>query len=276
MGDCSYCGKSAGWFSRAHPACQTQFDDGVQRIGACMTQFSGTQEEVARNIERASAAARITGAAQRAAIVRGFEKAVTVALEDHLLTEEEEEWLKGVLGELGFTADVQDELNKNGAYTRFVQAVVLRKVMAGTIPDNFKVDGSMPFNFQKNEKLIWLFQDVEYFEQKKKVHYSGGSAGVSVRVASGMYVRLNKFRGEPVASVDNVAMGVGLAAVTNKHLYFAGDQKTFRLRHEKIVAVQVHTDGVTVQRDAISARPQTLLTGDGWFAYNLLLNVAKL
>jgi hypothetical protein len=36
------------------------------------------------------------------------------------------------------------------------------------------------------------------------------------------------------------------------------------------------TDGIAVFRDASTAKPQIFVTGDGWFTYNLVTNLARL
>ena len=58
--------------------------------------------------------------------------------------------------------------------------------------------------------------------------------------------------------------------------YFAGRQKQFRVRYDKIVAFEPFSDGFGIMRDAPTAKPQTFWTGDGWFAYNLAVNLAQL
>lgn len=35
------------------------------------------------------------------------------------------------------------------------------------------------------------------------------------------------------------------------------------------------SNGVSIQREAATAKPQFFLTGDGWFVYNLMINVAN-
>jgi hypothetical protein len=59
-------------------------------------------------------------------------------------------------------------------------------------------------------------------------------------------------------------------------VYFASSLKSFRVRYEKIVAFTPYSDGIGIQRDATTAKPQAFLTGDGWFVYNLVTNVANL
>ena len=64
-------------------------------------------------------------------------------------------------------------------------------------------------------------------------------------------------------------------AVTNKHIYFAST-KSLKVPHAKIIVIQPYQDGVGIHRDAQSARRQTFVTGDGWFTYQFLANVANL
>lgn len=53
--------------------------------------------------------------------------------------------------------------------------------------------------------------------------------------------------------------------MTNKNLYFSGGGKSLRIPHLKIVTIEPYYDGVGVQRDAQTARPQFFITGNGWF-----------
>ncbi len=57
------------------------------------------------------------------------------------------------------------------------------------------IDGNLPFNLQKTEKLVWVFQDVDYYEEKTRTQYDGGSQGVGIRIAKSMYYKVGAFRG---------------------------------------------------------------------------------
>lgn len=170
----------------------------------------------------------------------------------------------------------QDELDVRGAYERVAKAVVLREIMNGTIPKSIAIDGELPFNFQKDEKLIWVFKGVDYLEDKVRREYLGRSQGVSLRIAKGVYYRIGSFRGQPVERTERTLVANGLLAITNKHLYFSGGSKGFRIRHDKIVSHMPYSDGFGVVRDALTAKPQVFVTGDGWFTYNLMMNVARM
>ena len=205
-------------------------------------------------------------------MILGWERAVEHFFENGRLDEEEEAPLRQFLSRFGLGPDLVDV---RGAFSRLVKGAVLRDVMNGVVPKRIEIEGSLPFNFQKTENLIWLFPGTEYLENKVRRHYQGGHHGVSLRVAKGVYYRVGAFKGAPVETTETVSFGKGAFAVTDRHLYFSGG-KSFRVRHDKIVAIDPHSDGVTIHRDAQSALPQIFLTGDGWFTYNLLANISNL
>ena len=100
--------------------------------------------------------------------------------------------------------------------------------------------------------------------------------GGGIRVARGIYYRPSTFRSRPIEWEKTVHAGTGLLGLTTKHIYFAGRRKRFRVRYDKIVAFEPFSDGFGIMRDAQTAKPQTFWTGDGWFAYNLAVNLAQL
>ena len=56
----------------------------------------------------------------------------------------------------------------SSSYTKVVQAATLRDVLDGNIPQRINLVDDVPFNFQKNEELVWIFKDVDYYEEKKR------------------------------------------------------------------------------------------------------------
>ncbi len=207
------------------------------------------------------------------ALIRAWENTVDHFLDDGDLSAEEEKQLSAFKERLALSQEV---LDRRGAYSKLVKAAVLREVMEGTIPPRITVAGDLPFNFQKSEHLIWVFPNTAYYEDKTRRQYVGRSQGVSIRIAKGIYYRVGAFRGHPVETTERVWVDTGLLAVTNKHIYFAGLRKSLRIRHDKIVSFIPFEDGIGLQRDAATAKPQIFVTGDGWFTYNLLSNVSSL
>jgi hypothetical protein len=56
----------------------------------------------------------------------------------------------------------------------------------------------------------------------------------------------------------------------------SGGNGNLVVTYKKIVAFQPHSDGVGIQRDAGSAKPEAFKFADGWFACNLITNLAQL
>jgi hypothetical protein len=170
----------------------------------------------------------------------------------------------------------QTELDKNSSLTKIAKAAVLREVLDGKIPQRLSLDGSLPINFQKGEQLVWAFPQSNYLEDKTRRQYVGGSQGVSIRVMKGVYYRASAFKGHPVDQTVRVHIDSGWVAVTNKNIYFAGSLKSVRIPFTKIVSFEPFNDGIGVMRDAATAKPQIFVTGDGWFTYNLVTNLAQI
>ena len=202
-------------------------------------------------------------------------RAVDEALEDGLLSQDEEASLGRFMQHFDLS---QSQLDGNGRYTKLVQAGVLRDVMEGHLPDRMDFGGRMPFNLMKSEDMIWVFHDAKYYKTKTEREFRGSSLGVSVRVASGVYLRPSQFRGRSHSREVTIHADTGMLGVTTKHLYFHGERERFRVRHDKIVSFEPFTDGLGIMRDNLRAKPETFGVGDddGWFIYNLVTNIDNL
>ena len=44
----------------------------------------------------------------------------------------------------------------------------------------------------------------------------------------------------------------------------------------RIMTLEPYADGLGIMRDAQTAKPQSFVTGDGWFVYNLAVNLAEM
>jgi hypothetical protein len=168
------------------------------------------------------------------------------------------------------------ELNENPTFNRLVKNAVLRDISQGKIPKRYNLQGGIPFNLQKNEHLVWAFLGTTYYEDRTRRSYVGGSHGVSVRLAKGVYYHTSAFRGHQVETHTLEQIEFGTLGITTKSLYLVGPVKSLRIPFTKIVTFVPYSDGVGIFRDAANARLQVFVTGDGWFSYNLLSNLSKL
>ena len=208
---------------------------------------------------------------RKALVVDAWETAVERSLEDGLLSTEEEHALLRYLRCLELS---RRDVAGNGAYGSMVKAAIIREAAEGIVPNRFgRTDA--PFNLMKSEKLVWLIKDVEYLEVKVRRERRGSSQGLTIRVAKGVYYRPSAFRSRAIEREETIHQDTGLLGVTTKHLYFHGTRKRFRIRYDRIVSFEPYDDGFGLMREAQSATPQTFRTGDGWFAYNLVVNLAR-
>jgi hypothetical protein len=275
MGVCRYCGKSAGVFRHEHSACREQYRAGWARIVELA--FTGIQtganaDELEHLLPELARSSLIPAERVKEALAQGWSKAVDIFLEDHSLSVEEETRLTT------FSSHFQLEpadLNRTGAFVRVGQAHILRYVLAGELPPDPGPIANLPFNLQKGEALVSLSADVKYYEDRVRRQYVGGSQGVSMRVMKGVYYRVGAFKGQAVDTTVTTLMDTGFLGITTKHIYFAGPAKSFRIPYSKIVSFRPYSNGFGITRDAASAKPQSFVTGDGWFIYNVVTNLAK-
>ena len=144
------------------------------------------------------------------------------------------------------------------------------------VPDRQHLTGNVPFNLMKSEKLVWVMQDVDYIETVVRRERRGSSHGLSIRVARGVYYRPSSFRSRVIEKEETVRQDTGLLGFTTKHIYFPGPKTKFRVRYDRIVDFEPYDDGFGIMKDNQTAKPQVFQTGDGWFSYNLAVNLAQM
>lgn len=289
MGKCKHCGEKAGFLRWSHPECVVAHREAERKARemrkASEPKFKQFIQETIAAREVADLDGLINGvaAASKEAADGHFPveeqctwaaEAMNEALDDHLddgaLSEEEETGVFAVMKGLPFG---DDHDGRDAFNSRLYRAHVLRRILNGEdVKDvaNFKLAGHMPFNLMKSETLIWAKYGVDFQEERTSTHYEGGSQGFSVRVTKGVYYRFGGFKGHKVQEHNMEYIDTGLFGLTNKHLYFHGERKTFRTRLDRIVALDPYQDGIGVRKQGVTARPQIFVGIDGWFAFNLI------
>lgn len=276
MPTCKYCGQSAGLFKSVHKECEERFHLATGRIREAVVAAVMQDQPVSilnAEIEKLAADAYISQSNVKGLIYQGWELAVDSALNDGLVTEDEESALMCIRNHYGLS---QSHLDMHRGFTRLAQAVVLRDLSEGILPDRITVNGNVPFNLQKSESYVWFINNVKYYKVTTNRSYAGNSLGVSFRIMKGVYYRPSIFSGKAIDRHSLTHVDTGMLAITNKHIYFGGQTKTFRVAYPKIVAFQPLQDGLGIQRDTANAKMEYFECGDGWFIYNLVTNLAEL
>ena len=276
MSICKLCGKKAGLFKSLHKECLAAYEVGKRNIvdlmgkGFCKeTDFTTIETEA----KKVAAHSYIKADELNELYLQGFEKSIELFLDDGVVTVEEEQVIQNFKSHFHFNDSV---LDKKGFLQRVMKSLILRDIFEAKLPSRISFSEDLPFLLQKDEKIIWLFEAVECHEQRTKTTYEGRSQGVSVRIAKGLYYRTGSFKGNPVTSEHSVLLGTGILAITNKNLFFSSSSKTFKTSLLKLISLTPYTDGIGVQKDGVSAKPQIFKPLDGSFAYNLISNLSKL
>lgn len=277
MGTCKYCGKPAGFLSSKHSECEQKNHSGRQQIVFYASQTldgSLNIDTLVEKIEEVKKSCYIPPNDIKALLVYSWEKSVKQFLNDGLLDKGEDKRLIELQNRFNLS---QDDLNRNGAYIKIGKASILRDVLNGELPQReVNIIGPLAPNLQKGEKVIFAFGSSSYSEDKTSQEYVGGSQGVSIRVLKGVYYRLGSFKGHTVKETKLVYIDTGTVTLTNKHIYFTGQQKSIRIRYTKIVTFQPFSDGIGIILDNAAAKRIVFRTGDGWFTYNLVTNLSRL
>lgn len=276
MGNCIFCGKPAGFLRSMHKECEQLRTKGEEQIIAeVLRAIKGTKDfiDLESTINNITKASFISEPDKNNILIHAWGSAVDQCLVDTILDSSEEKRLVDFSQHFSLS---QSDLDKRGAFTKVKKAAVLRNILNGILPQPGLLPGNMGINLQKNEQLVWSFSDVEYLEDRTRRQYVGGSHGVSIRVLKGVYYNVGAFKGHPIEYTERTYVDSGWVLVTNKHIYFSGSSKSLRVPYTKIITFLPFENGFGIMRDAATAKPQLFVVGDGWFAYNLVTNLAQL
>ncbi len=276
MAKCKFCGEPAGFLRSKHAQCEQLHETGIKEITAEISQAlspPGSLDALQSHLSDIAQDCHVSDHERQTLLVQGWTAGVNRFLEDGLLDESEEKYLIEFKNHFSLS---ETDLDASGAFTKVTKAAVIRDVLHGVIPTHVKVEGNLAINLQKDEEVVWVFPRSEYLKDKTKRQYVGVSQGVSLRIMKGVYYRIGGFAGQPVDRTERVHIDTGMVVITNEHIYFAGPVKAVRVPYAKIVSFQPFSDGIGIIRDASSAKPQIFVTGDGWFTYNLVTNLAHL
>ena len=194
-------------------------------------------------------------------------------LEDRVISEDEEDALSRYLDYFGIE---QAQADRSGALTTLAQAGAIRDVTEGVDPSTTEHSESHPV---QPDEVREAGLDVSECRLPRRCHTQGDARQLTRTHdprCPGIYYRPSAFKSRVVEWDETVRLDTGLMGLTTKHIYFAGDTKRFRVRYDRIVAFEPYSDGIGIMREAQTAKPQTFITNDGWFTYNMATNLAQM
>ncbi len=193
-----------------------------------------------------------------------FEQHVRAALEDSVLTVEEERQLMDFVDAFSLG---RGELDAEGWFTRVVQCAAVRDLLQGQRPRQ-----TASFELEAGETVLWQFPDAHYLTGQPVSRGSAASFATSVPISHGLYYRVGP-RQESIGKDESYEpTDVGVLGVTNRHLHFSGLRGRFRIPLADLGEVAQSSDGVRFVRRNEARIREAFVTGDGWFLVNLLTN----
>ena len=179
--------------------------------------------------------------------VQAFAAAFAAAKQDGHVSEEEERELESIKNHLDL-ADA-DILPTTIELLRFR---LLREIAGGQVPET-SVSGLV---LQKAERAFWIEPATMLEERVIDRQYIGGSHGVSIRIMKGVSYRVGAFRGHVETKTGIVPTSSGDLVITSKRVIFRGDRKSFNARLDKLLNIEMASDGVSLTTGA--TKPKVL------------------
>ena len=109
----------------------------------------------------------------------------------------------------------------------------------------------LPFLSGNDTFLIWLFENVNYVEEKTHRQRVSNYAGMSYR---------GYHAGQSISEShewsEMMPQGRGIVALTPKYIYFSATQKSFRIAYSKIVTVKPYSDAIEIVKEAANPKRQ--------------------
>jgi hypothetical protein len=113
------------------------------------------------------------------------------------------------------------------------QKEALADLRRGIVPTGYSLAGYL---CKRGEKVIFSFNGVTHYCSAVHLEWAGRSAGTSVRIAKGFWIRTGANRGHSVQHTSMVEQGRGCLILTNLGLSFVSKQKSARILLSRILS----------------------------------------
>ena len=112
---------------------------------------------------------------------------------------------------------------------------------------------------QAGETCYWQ-ESAQLAELQTRTHFEGGSLGVSVRIARGVYLRPSRFAGAPVSQTSMQIDDTGSVFVTNTRVVFIGARGAKSITLKQLAGLETFSDGVRLT--PANKKPVAIMTGN--------------
>lgn len=166
-----------------------------------------------------------------------FTQIVHQAISDRRVTESELRSLNHLIERLEISPEIESWAEKQIGYYRLFTLIESGESLPQGSP--------IGLILQKNE-VCHLSLPAQLLEERVvSRNYSGGSRGVNVRLIKGVSFKVGQNRGQMVSQTGLVIISEGYFIITNKRLVFSGDRKSVSTAIEKLLDLNVFSNGLS-------------------------------
>ena len=206
-------------------------------------------------------------------ISSGFVALIDAAVSDKILSEADENRIDALRSAFGMKLTDLPENTMN----QYAKNVIMRQLDEGRFPSSVpRIEGYNPINLERDEKILWSFVNACFFTPRTRTEYVGTSQGVSLRLMRGVYYRVGAFKGKPIQKQYINHEGTGSFVISDRNVYFVSSEKSVKIPIKKLIAIEPHSDGITLSRDGANTKQYIFTIDDPWFAANAISKLNKI
>ena len=200
MARCIYCGRPAGFMHKMHAECKERHERAMSLIPSFFPKFFETALPVNRFrvlLQKAAEASFIKPDELKKLTIVGISKMIDSLLEQRLPTKDDTQRIRRIINV--FCSIFSDDITPRET---FAKIDILQGLQDAKIPELINVTGPMPIEFSRGETVIWIFNGVTSYRQRRTAEMQNARSGVSLTLDTVAYYGLAAFKNAPVPRDD--------------------------------------------------------------------------
>ena len=169
--------------------------------------------------------------------VKAYESAAKVFLDKGLVSDYDLEQLRRIQ-----TLLMVSDTEINEIKLSVLRMQTINSIQRGNLP----IIQPTSLILQKNEVAYWEEFASLLEEKVVKRGYVGRSQGVSFRIAKGISYRIGESKGQLVSESAIITVATGKFVITNQRAVFCGDRKSFNLKLDSIMNIEMFSNGFNI------------------------------
>lgn len=255
-----------GWFAQRR-AKRNQRREGSEAIQPVVTAALGNPKALT-TLPALLEAVRPSWPSQKAfnsQLIKWLSAAAREVIADDLMTADEEAGVRAV----GSVMGMDTWLRVNGEYSGALDVIryfdyplwedlIIARLNTGWLPED---DSKPPILLRANESHLGTW-DAKLLREKVVKEYQGESSGGSIGLPLGIRVGGSSSRGRTVEIARyNEAVDRGSMVVTTLRTVFKGEKESLEVPHERLLSVELFTDGLRLAASGSSKNPLISVSG---------------